>query len=242
MKFGTINMRLRIFSPKNGCQCSTECLGILVRTGRYGFAGLRKNGLPDIEFKMHESGLHYWDPTNDTTKTGPNTKTKLTFVETVEDRKKLYSKRQVKLVEVARASLHNAGFSPEQDFRLMVQNGHISNCPIQINVVDQAKHIHGKDVRLLKGQTTRNKPLPVIENIVPVPKEILNLHYDVFLTVVLFYVNKIVFLVAHSRRICLTTLKWLDTRIITGVFAALREVFKRISKTWFSCCRITIFS
>jgi Zinc knuckle len=79
------------------------------------------SGLPDIEFKMHVSGLHYWDPTKSMAKTGPDNKTKkLTFVETVEDRKKMYSKRQVKLAEVARAGLHNAGFPSEQDFRLMV--------------------------------------------------------------------------------------------------------------------------
>jgi hypothetical protein len=47
-----------------------------------------KNGMPDIEVKMHMSGLHYWDPTSGTTKTGSNTKKKLTFVETVENRKK----------------------------------------------------------------------------------------------------------------------------------------------------------
>jgi hypothetical protein len=70
-----------------------------------------RNGMPDIEFKMHGSGLHYWDPTSDMAKASVNTKTrKLAFDETVEDRKKLYSKRQVKLAEVARAGLHNAGF------------------------------------------------------------------------------------------------------------------------------------
>jgi hypothetical protein len=111
----------------------------------------------------------------------------------VEDRKKLYSKRQVKLADQARAGLHNAGFPPEQDFRLMVQNGHISNCPIQVDDVDRAVHIHGKDVGHLKGKTTRHKPLPVVENIVPVPKHILDLHQNVFLTVDLFYVNKIAF-------------------------------------------------
>jgi hypothetical protein len=85
--------------------------------------------MPDIEFKMHVSGLHYWDPTGDKTKKGSHDTTKkLTFVETVEDRKKLYSKRQVKLADQARAGLHNAGSPSEQDFRLMVQNGHISNC------------------------------------------------------------------------------------------------------------------
>jgi hypothetical protein len=182
---------------------------------------VEKNGLPDIEFKMHER-----DPTSDVAKSGSNSRTKkFTFVETVEDKKKLHSKRQVKMAEVARAGLQIAGFPSERDFRLMIQNGHISNCPIQVDDLDRATHIHGKDVGLLKGKTTRKKPLPVIESMVPVPKYMLNLHKNVFLTVDLFFVDKIVFLVTYSRRICSTTVKWLDTRKITGVFAALREVF-----------------
>lgn len=165
--------------------------------------------MPDIEFKMHMSGLllepNQWDDYN----RFKHQNKKLTFVETVEDRKKWYSKRQVKQAEVARAGLHNAGFPSEQDFRIMVQNGLISICPFQVDDVDQAKHIHGKDVGLLKGKTTRHKSLPVVENIVPVPKQILTLHKNVFLTVDLFHVNKIVFLITHIRGICLTIQKLL---------------------------------
>jgi hypothetical protein len=115
----------------------------------------------------------------------------------------------------------------------MFQNGHISNCPIQVDDLDRATHIHSKDVGLLKGKTTRKTPLPVIESIVPVPKDMLNLHKDAFLTVDLFFVNKIVFLVTYGRRICLTTVKWLDTRKITGVFAALFEVFNAYRRRGF---------
>jgi hypothetical protein len=35
----------------------------------------------------------------------------------------------------------------------MVQNGHISSCPIQVGDLDRARHIHGKDAGLLKGKT-----------------------------------------------------------------------------------------
>ena len=73
----------------------------------------------------------------------------------------------------------------------------------------------------------------MVESIVPIPKHILTLHKNVFLTVDLFYVNKIVFLITHSRGICLTTVKWLDNRKIAGVFAALCEVFTAYQKRGF---------
>jgi hypothetical protein len=46
-------------------------------------------------------------------------------------------------------------------------------------------------------------------------------------------VNKIVFILKHSRGICLTTVKWLDRRKIAGVFAALCEVFNAYKKRVF---------
>jgi hypothetical protein len=83
-----------------------------------------KNGMPDIESKMHASGLHYLDPTRDTARTASNIKPrKLSFIETVEDRKKFYSKRQIKLDEIALAGLHKAGFPSDREFRLIVENG-----------------------------------------------------------------------------------------------------------------------
>jgi hypothetical protein len=50
-------------------------------------------GKPDIEFWMHKSGLHYFDPRD----------SKFTFVNTVSENKAGFTKRQIKDVEVARS-------------------------------------------------------------------------------------------------------------------------------------------
>ena len=42
-------------------------------------------GLPNMVFRMHHSGLHYYDPTKD----------EFSFVITVEDNMKLFTKRQI---------------------------------------------------------------------------------------------------------------------------------------------------
>jgi hypothetical protein len=47
---------------------------------------------PNMEFRMHESGLHYYDPRND----------EFTFVNTVSGNKEGFTKRQIKGAEVAR--------------------------------------------------------------------------------------------------------------------------------------------
>jgi hypothetical protein len=106
----------------------------------------------------------------------------------------------------------------------MVQHRQIEECPIIAEDVDRAIDIHGKDVGLLKGKTTRHKPMPVIESVIPVPKRMLELHKKVFLAVDLFYVNNVIFLLSYSRRICLTTAKSLTSRKITGVFDAYKDI------------------
>jgi hypothetical protein len=48
-------------------------------------------GKPDMEFWMHKSGLHYFDPRD----------SKFIFVNTVSENKAGFTKRQIKEVEVA---------------------------------------------------------------------------------------------------------------------------------------------
>ena len=50
----------------------------------------KENNNPNMHFRMHESCIHYYDPAE-----------YFTFVTTVADNKKHYSKRQIKAVERA---------------------------------------------------------------------------------------------------------------------------------------------
>ena len=53
---------------------------------------LEAEGKPNMEFKMHKSGLHYYDPHHK----------HFTFINTVSGNKEGYTQRQVKGAEVAR--------------------------------------------------------------------------------------------------------------------------------------------
>ena len=81
---------------------------------------------------------------------------------------------------------------------------HIHYCTVDTKDVENAKTIYGNDAPYLKGKTTRKKPILVTEDITRVPKEFLKLNKDIFLTMDIFFVNKIKFLITLRRNIYFT--------------------------------------
>ena len=68
-----------------------------------------------------------------------------------------------------------AGYLSEKDFINMVYAVIITNCPINIDDINNMNAIFGPEVPSQKGKTARRKPKPVISNYANTPKEILQL-------------------------------------------------------------------
>jgi hypothetical protein len=80
-----------------------------------------------------------------------------------------------------------------KDFKWVIWSNQIKDCPVKIQDIDVALKIWGNNIAALKGKTTRSKTHPVARDYVKVPKELLKLHKEVFLTTDIFFVNKIPF-------------------------------------------------
>ena len=129
---------------------------------------------PNMEFRMHESGLHYYDPHNE----------EFTFINTVSGNKEGFTQRQIKGAEVARTLYATLSYPSWKDFKWVIRSNQIKDCPVTVQDVDIALKIWGKNIAALKGKTTRSKPNPVAKDFVKVPVELLKLHKEVFLTVI----------------------------------------------------------
>ena len=70
----------------------------------------------------------------------------------------------------------------------------------------------------LKGKSTRKKPIRVTEDLIRVPKELLKLNRDVFLTMDIFCVNKIPFLITLIRKIEFTATSHFPTQTARYIF------------------------
>jgi hypothetical protein len=80
-------------------------------------------------------------------------------------------------------------------------------------------------VATLKGKTVRKRPEPVKTDIVSIPKEICELHKEVTLTINIFFVNKIPFILTLSRVLYFTTVTHLPNRSLDQIFKALKGIF-----------------
>ena len=174
------------------------------------------NGLPNMRFKMHDSGLHFYDPRNKN----------FSFVMTVESNKLPFSKRQISGAEKARNLYASLGYPSSKDFKWILQSNQIKDCPVTTQDADVATKIWGPNIAALKGKTTRRTPTPVVTDIVRIPKEIRELHRLVTMAIDIFFVNKIPFLLTLSRNIYFTTVTHLADQKSGTIFKAFSSIYK----------------
>jgi hypothetical protein len=182
-----------------------------------------------MEFLMDESGLHYYDLRN--TKTVRNDinlgcDKNFIFVETVSGNKQDFMQRQIKGAKAVRALYATLSYPSWKDFKWVIRSNQIKDCPVTVQDVDVAHTIWGKNVAALKGKTTRSKPDPVARDFVKVPVELMNLHREVFLTIDIFFVNKIPFFLTLSHKICFTAVNHLADRTVPQIFKAFKEIYQ----------------
>jgi hypothetical protein len=92
--------------------------------------------------------------------------------------------------------------------------------------IDGAQKIWGKNTASLKGKNTRSKSILVDRDYVKVPMELMKIHKEVFLTPDIFFVNKIIFLLTLSCKICFTSVNHLVDRTVPQIFKAFKEMYQ----------------
>ena len=73
-----------------------------------------------------------------------------------------------------------------KNYKWVIHSNQIKNCLVTVEDVATASKIWGKNVDALKRKTTRHKPEVVKRDLVKVPKELMKLHKDIYLTADIF--------------------------------------------------------
>ena len=79
------------------------------------------------------------------------------FITTVEDRKRLYTKREIRDSNRARQLQRKLGFLSTDQLSEMISRGMLKNCDITKKDVMRAKDIYGQDIAEIKGKSTMRK-------------------------------------------------------------------------------------
>ena len=95
-------------------------------------------------------------------------------------------------------------YSSNMDFKWMIQKNHIKNSDGTVRDIEVTQQIWGNNIDALKGKTIWTKPNPEEGDIIKIHKDMLKLKKTVFLTVYLFFVNGVPFLISLRRNIDFT--------------------------------------
>ena len=155
------------------------------------------------------------------------------LLSTVEENKKLYSKRQVAGAEKAKNLYKVITYPSIRDYKHVVQSNQIKNCPVTIEDIKIWLKIFGDNVHALKGKSTRRKPRVVVNDYVEIPKEFIEAHKGVILFVDVLYIDGVTFLLTLSKNIRLITIWYIKDRKEETLLEAVDETFTKYNKAGF---------
>jgi hypothetical protein len=174
-------------------------------------------GKPNMVFRMHKCGLHYYDPRNEN---------HLDFVNTVSENKEGFTKRQIKGVELARPLYNTLSYPSMKDFKWVIRSNQIKDFPVTVQGIYMDLKIWGNNIAALKGKTTQSKTIMVDRDYVKVPLELMKVHKEVFLTTDIFFVNKNTFFLTLICNITFTAVNHLMDHTVPQIFKAFKDIYQ----------------
>ncbi len=168
-----------------------------------------------IKFQKISENIYAFDPTRE----------KVSFMTTLQENKKFFTKRQFERAKTAGDLLHNLCYCLLKDFKAAITMNHIKYCPITVKDIDNSEKIFGVDIPSMKGKVTRQKPIPVMEDIIEIPQELRMTQMNVTLCVDVMHVNSLTFLTTISRNLYYRSAQHIKTTSKDELLKALETLF-----------------
>ena len=159
-------------------------------------------------------------------------------VTSVEENKRGYTQRQFENAKQARRLYHIVGCPTVTNFKHILRQNIIKNCPVTTEDVNIAEKIFGGDIGTLKGKSTRRRPTPVREDLVEIPPELLEQHQELTYCMDLMFVNGIPMMTGIDRSIRFRSLVPLASRVATELYRALDVILRAYNQRGYVVKRI----
>ncbi|KAG7371066.1 reverse transcriptase RNA-dependent DNA polymerase [Nitzschia inconspicua] len=160
------------------------------------------------------------------------------MVETVSENENFYTHREIERAKRARELYQAIGTPSIADFKNIVRSNMIGNNPVTTKDIELAEKIFGPDISTLKGKTTRAKPVPVVEDYVAIPMELIEAQQHVTLCIDAMKVNGLWFLTTISRNIYYRTAHYVDNQTSKEYLRVLTDVLRVYNTAGFRITRV----
>jgi hypothetical protein len=149
---------------------------------------------------------------------------KIQMVNTLEENKKFFTPRQFERAKSAQDLFHSLGCPSIMNLKGAIRMNLIRDNPVTTNDVDLAEQIFGPYVGTVKGKTTRQKPLPIVDQHIQIPEELISVHADITLAIDGLTINSLKFLSTISRNMYYCTVHYMPTTEAKNYQTTLKEV------------------
>jgi hypothetical protein len=148
------------------------------------------------------------------------------LVDSVEENKIGYTKREFESAKQARKLYHTLGCPTVANFKHILRQNIIKNCPVTIGDISTAERIFGPDIGTLKGKSTRKVPVAVRTDEIDIPQELKDMHKDLTLCIDIMFINGMPMLTSIDRSIRFRALIALDNRSATAIFDGINSIYR----------------
>ena len=184
----------------------------------------RKDG-SIMKFTEHSTGLYVFDSADSSNTTSQNVSA-YTFISTVADNKKLFTRREIESADAARALYRKIARPSEADFLSILNRNLIRNCPLTVDDAKRASIIYGPELAAIKGKTTRSaaaKHVPTFQA-VPIPAHVAAHHLNLTACIDFLFIQGIAFLHSISRKLGFRTLAQVPNRAKATMLKETRSI------------------
>ncbi len=195
--------------------------------------------MPDkiVRFKQLSNGLYAMDPSDE--KSYELKPKPYQFLNTVEGNMKFLSPRQQKRAKQARDLYEAMGTPTVEDLKAMIRMNLIKNNQVTTDDVNLATNAFGPDVGAIKGKTTRSRPVPVTNNIVEIPDELLDTQQDLIVSMDGLTINSLKFLSTISHELYYRTAQYVSQPVASVYEVCMDELFGVYTRGGFNITVIT---
>ena len=137
-----------------------------------------------------------------------------------------FTKREVMQAKKARRGQAMMGNLSEKDYKGMVSNSLITNCPITSSDVTNVRTMFEPDLASVWGKMVQQVPEPVVTDYVAVPCLLIEANKVIILAVKVFFVDRTVFLLTVARRIKFVMTEHVPVRTAMSLSKHLKQVLE----------------